>query len=266
MATAYLKNGSTLNTEDVVRTQQVWYGQRGRYLSDGVSPRPADALNVSLLDGSGVTLEGEDLRNFTGAMDPGNKPDTSITSGPAEGSTSPRNVTFGFSSTKTGSSFEASLDNGAWQAVNSSYALSNLSGGSHTLRVRAVDAYGNQDDTPAVRTWTVDATAPTVTGNTPANNATAIARTANLTATFSEAMEAATINSTNLTLTKRGGAAIAKTVTYDAATRVATVDPTPTLDASSIYDARIKGPGGVRDANGNDLAADFSWAFTTGTT
>ena len=88
-------------------------------------------------------------------------PETTITSGPAEGETLTVDpATFGFSSSETGSTFECSLDGGAFGACTSPKSYAALSDGSHTLQVKATDAAGNTDLTPTSRTWTVDTTAP----------------------------------------------------------------------------------------------------------
>ncbi|HLO34183.1 MAG TPA: Ig-like domain-containing protein, partial [Anaerolineales bacterium] len=51
-------------------------------------------------------------------------------------------------------------------------AYSSLVNGPHTFQVRATDAVGNTDSTPASRTWTVDTIAPTgVAITAPTNNA-----------------------------------------------------------------------------------------------
>ena len=50
-------------------------------------------------------------------------------------------------------------------ACSSPKDITGLSDGSHTFQVRAVDAVGNRDPTPAIFTWTVDATAPDTTIN-----------------------------------------------------------------------------------------------------
>ena len=86
-------------------------------------------------------------------------PDTSITSGPS-GTVNSTSASFGFSATQSGSTFECKLDSGAWGACTSPKAYSGLSSGSHTFSVRAKDAAGNIDPTPATRTWTIDRTAP----------------------------------------------------------------------------------------------------------
>jgi hypothetical protein len=110
-----------------------------------------------------------------------------------------------------------------------------------------------------------DTTPPTIVDRTPAPSATGVALAVSPTATFSEAMNPATLTTTTFTLTKQGaGSPVAASVSYAGAT--ATLDPTANLDASSTYTALVKGgASGVKDVAGNPLAADSSWSFTTGT-
>ena len=57
---------------------------------------------------------------------------------------------------------------------------------------------------------------------------------------------------------------VSASLTYAAATRTATLDPSANLAYSSVYTARVAGgAGGVTDAPENPLAADFVWSFTT---
>ena len=128
-------------------------------------------------------------------------PDTSITAGPADGSTQTSNsASFSFSSNETGSTFQCSLDDAAFTTCTSPQSYSTLSQGSHTFQVQATDAAGNTDPTPASRTWTVDSVAPTVSAVVPDVGATNVAVGTNVTATFSEAMNASTISGTTFTL------------------------------------------------------------------
>jgi hypothetical protein len=66
---------------------------------------------------------------------------------------------------------ECQLDSGPWGACTTAttFLPGSLADGSHTVRVRAADTAGNVS-TPAVHTWTVDATLPTLTiTSAPAN-------------------------------------------------------------------------------------------------
>ena len=110
-----------------------------------------------------------------------------------------------------------------------------------------------------------DTVAPTVSGVSPSEGATGVNATANTEATFSEGMDPATISSSTFSLTKQGASQpLTAQVSYDAATKKATLDPTADLEASSTYTATIKGgSGGVKDLAGNPLGADKTWSFTT---
>ena len=87
-------------------------------------------------------------------------PDTVIDSSPANPSTSP-SATFAFHSTITPATFACSLDGAAPAACTSPFTYTGLADGSHTFSV-AASAKSGTDSTPDVRTWTVDATAPSV--------------------------------------------------------------------------------------------------------
>ncbi|WP_426754077.1 adventurous gliding motility protein AgmC [Myxococcus sp. Y35] len=89
-------------------------------------------------------------------------PDTTIVSGPS-GTTTSNSATFDFGSNENPVTYECSLDGAPYVACTDPQTFVSLSDGEHTLAVRAVDAAGNEDPTPATRTWTVDATAPDTT-------------------------------------------------------------------------------------------------------
>src|SRR5215212_1218223 len=88
-------------------------------------------------------------------------PDTVINSGPS-GTVKTRDARFTFSSTEPSSTFECSLDGAGWvptdnSGTSKSKTYNSLSNGSHTFKVRATDAAGNTDQSPASRTWKVRA-------------------------------------------------------------------------------------------------------------
>jgi hypothetical protein len=86
-------------------------------------------------------------------------PDTSLTSGPS-GTVSVNSASFGFSSSESGSTYQCRLDAAAWGACSSPKAYSGLANGTHTFDVRATDAAGHTDASPASRTWTVNVASP----------------------------------------------------------------------------------------------------------
>ena len=81
-------------------------------------------------------------------------PDTTIDAGPA-GSTTDPTATVTFHSDGSGSSFECRVDTDQFAACVSPFVTQSLAAGVHTIEVRALDAAGNADSTPATRTFTV---------------------------------------------------------------------------------------------------------------
>ena len=79
-------------------------------------------------------------------------PDTIIDSKPAVMSGS-ATATFAFSATEAGSTFACQLDGGGFIPCTSPKNYTPLEVGSHTFAVRATDAAGNPDSTPATYTW-----------------------------------------------------------------------------------------------------------------
>ena len=104
-----------------------------------------------------------------------------------------------------------------------------------------------------------DTTAPTVSSTIPTAGATGVAINRNITVTFSEAMDAATVF-TSFTL-MQGVTLVPGAVTYVGT--VATFDPTSDLAASTPYTATVTT--GVKDLAGNPLAVTKTWSFNTGT-
>jgi len=86
-------------------------------------------------------------------------PDTTLTSTPGDPTSSPA-PSFSFVSSEGGSTFECELDGAGFAACVSPKSYAGLADGSHTFRVRATDAAGLTDATPASFTWTIDSTAP----------------------------------------------------------------------------------------------------------
>ncbi|MDD5580533.1 MAG: DUF4082 domain-containing protein [Methylobacter sp.] len=115
--------------------------------------------------------------------------------------------------------------------------------------------------------YSADTTAPTLTSKSPALGATGVSVGAAITATFSEAINPATINATTFELRDSSNTLISATVSYNPGTQTATLTPTNSLAASATYTATVKGgttDPRVKDLTGNALAANEVWSFTTG--
>jgi hypothetical protein len=109
-----------------------------------------------------------------------------------------------------------------------------------------------------------DPTPPNVQSVSPTSGQTGLSTNATVTATFDEAMDAGTINSSTFELRDASGNLVSANVTYDAGSSTATLTPTAPLDNSKTYTATVKsGENGAKDAAGNALAQDMSWSFTT---
>jgi N-acetylglucosamine-6-sulfatase len=121
-----------------------------------------------------------------------------------------------------------------------------------------------------------DTTPPRVKSTSPANGATLIAPGVNVTATFTEAMDASTtdgdpstINSTTFKLMRAGTTtAIGAVVSYDPTTKTATLNPNSNLQLGTKYKAVVTT--GAQDVAGNGLDQNSSlsglqqkaWTFT----
>ena len=105
-----------------------------------------------------------------------------------------------------------------------------------------------------------DTTRPTVSSTIPTAGTTGVAINRNITANFSEAMDAATITTTTFTVTAPGPVPVAGTVTYVGT--VASLKPTTNLAANTVFTATITT--GAKDLAGNAVAVNQTWSFTTG--
>lgn len=187
-------------------------------------------------------------------------PQTSLNPSGPSGTVNTASARFGFSS-EAGATFECKLDGGSFRSCSSPKSYAGLSNGKHTFSVRARDAAGNVDPTPATRTWTVDTVRPAVRSVAPANRARNVAARANVTATFSEPMRAATLTRGTVKLVKRGtSGAVPARVSYDARSRKVTLNPNRNLVAGARYTATVTT--GAKDAAGNPLSRSKTWSFT----
>ena len=133
-----------------------------------------------------------------------------------------------------------------------------LTEGTYTFSLTATDAAGNTS-APVSTSFTVDTSAPTVSTRSPAPGAKAVSQTANVTVGLSEPVSG--VSGTSLVLTAADGTQVPAAVTYSAASRLATLNPTATLAADTAYTATLTST--VKDRAGNTLAP-LTWTFVTG--
>jgi hypothetical protein len=128
---------------------------------------PANFTTGSLADGSHTILvRARDGANnvdatpasYTWVVDTA-APDTTIVIAEPNPTTDPTGE-FTFSSNEPSATFQCSIDGGAFVACAANFTTAPLADGQHTLSVRAVDAAGNVDATPANYSWLIDATPP----------------------------------------------------------------------------------------------------------
>ncbi len=103
-----------------------------------------------------------------------------------------------------------------------------------------------------------DVILPTVLSTSPVDDAVNVSKSGNVTATFSEEMDTATIVAANFTL-KQGSTSVPGAVSY--AGDVATFNPTSDLAYNTLYTATVGT--GVKDVAGNALAVAKVWTFRT---
>lgn len=119
---------------------------------------------------------------------------------------------------------------------------------------------GGGDVTPNSRPQQADTSKPAVNSTTPAHNSVAVGTNSAITATFNKPVSATAINTQTFILLKDGTIPVAGSVSYVGTT--AQFSPAGDLSAGASYLAVVTN--GVKDLAGNEMAASYSWQFTTG--
>jgi hypothetical protein len=141
-----------------------------------------------------------------------------------------------------------------------------------TITTGATDLAGNPLAIAFIWTFKTgsgpDTIAPTITLTAPASEATAVPTNASVNATFSKAMNPATLNATTVTLVdETASTPVAGKITYNATNWIVTFTPTSALTAGDSFTATVTTR--AKDLEGNALAAGSvpnPWSFTTGST
>jgi hypothetical protein len=107
-----------------------------------------------------------------------------------------------------------------------------------------------------------DVTPPVVTSTVPSSGQSGVSALANIVATFNEALDPTSVNSSTFLVTATStGAAVAGTVSFNASSLQAIFIPTSTLLSNTNYTVTLTT--GMKDASGNALASNNVFTFTT---
>jgi len=245
------------------------------FLVDGtvVATKFAPPYSVAWASGASgphtLTVQAQDAAGNVGTSAPvpvtvdNTPPETTISSGP--GATSPESTSFAFDSSEGGSRFECSLDGAAFAACSSPAAYT-LAPGPHTFAVRAIDAVGNVDASPASAAWTVlDTTPPQTTissgpSGTTLEHAASFAFAASETGTFECSLDGAAFAACSSPVSYAGLADGAHTFAVRATDTAGNADPTPASRSWTVlsrppndaFDASIAlAPGGASVSGSN---------------
>ena len=144
----FLANGTLIGTDYTEPYNMIW---DSTVVGDGpvtLTARAVDiAFNATISSGHMVTVD-----NLA--------PNVTINSGPS-GTVNENSATFTFSSNES-STYVCFIDDEEIEGCASPQTFNDLADGSHTFQVTATDTAGNNDPTPATRTWTVDTSPPPV--------------------------------------------------------------------------------------------------------
>ena len=146
-------------------------------------------------------------------------PETTITSAPPASTTS-TSASFSFTAGELGSSFECALDAAAFAACTSPRTHSGLAPGGHQFRVRAIDAAGNVDPTPATALWTIASPPPPGDGGGGGGGGGADADLVTSLATSASAVAAGDSVAVTVSVVNKGGLAEGVTITLTLSTNV----------------------------------------------
>jgi hypothetical protein len=218
------------------------------------SAPPVVIFTIPTNGATGVPINQSVSATFSEAMNPSTISDTTFTL------TGPGDVAVTGVVTYVPAGSVATFTPGASLALSTTYTATITTGATNLAGTALASNYTWSFTTAATGT----SAAPTVILTIPLNGATAVPLNQTVSATFSEAMNPTTINSTTFTLTGPGTTAVDGLVSYAAIGNTLTFTPSVNLAPNTLFTATITT--GAQDLAGNALAADYVWTFTTGAT
>jgi hypothetical protein len=242
--TATITTGAKSTSGDSLAADRTWKFRTGGKLS-----APRVVSNTPLHGATGVAVDGIVSATFSKAMDPATLTVATftLTSGAAA---SPVQGTVTYANSTAVFLPATPLD------ADGSYTATITTGAKSTLGVALMMS----------RAWSFtvrggSSTTPMVISSTPPGGAMNVSLHGNASATFSEAMDPASLTASTFTLTSGAAAApVQGTVTY--ANSTAVFSPASPLASNGSFSATITT--GARSALGVAIAANHTWSFTTG--
>lgn len=122
-------------------------------------------------------------------------------------------------------------------------------------------AFNTAQIMPRYQSDIIDLRPPSVVSTVPLNGATGVSPYYPLSATFSKAMKAASIDTASFTLIGPSGN-VSGSVSYNGSTRTASFTPAAALTPFASYTAQLSAS--IQDAYDVPLPAPYTWSFTTG--
>ncbi|MEE8577572.1 MAG: FG-GAP-like repeat-containing protein, partial [candidate division Zixibacteria bacterium] len=116
-------------------------------------------------------------------------------------------------------------------------------------------------DIPSFTILDIQTSAPNVISTSPSQNELAVATTSNISATFSEAMDAATINSSSFVVQGSLSGKHSGSISYNGGTMTAEFDPDFDFAASELVTVSLSTD--VESASNMPMTAGYVWSFTT---
>ncbi|MCH7721562.1 MAG: Ig-like domain-containing protein, partial [Planctomycetes bacterium] len=140
-----------------------------------------------------------------------------------------------------------------------------LSAGNHTIRMEFFENFVSAVAVLDFGLAGTDFTRPRIGNVVPAPGATSVPTNAEVTASFSKAIDPATLNSSTFVLQETvSGTVVPGVTTFDPILLQAVLTP-GSLQPFTSYTVTMKGgPGGIADAAGNTVPQDKVWVFETG--
>jgi len=141
------------------------YSAEGNYTATVTVTDDAGCSTSQTFTGQTVSCNGSSAATISHTVSVDGTPPNTVIDSAGHGTSANTTPSFSFHSTESGSTFQCSVDTGSasWGACSgpgASHTPSALADGSYSFRVRATDAQGNVDPSPATETFTVDTTPP----------------------------------------------------------------------------------------------------------